>query len=151
MAELQLQRVKNVVSFVSGPKRLNPASCFNLHDRVDAAAWREAASQAGYDRMIFHCRDDGDAQDVGNFLSLYRRGESWSRLTFARHNWVVEAWCSLTGADLGKFDTLGGALATVLTGQPPQPLPQDTGPDQNSAVVLLFQPRQPRCDLGSAA
>ena len=108
--------------------------------------------------MVIHNRDCGDAQEVGNFLSVYRRGESWSRWGFARYGAVIRAWCCLSGADVGEFASLAQALASVLNGMAPDwrrkpkvvPIGQA---DRRSAVVTELAPRLKACtrSLGSAA
>ena len=93
------------------------ASCFTPRDRMDVSDWRDAARAAGYDRMVIHNRDYGDAQEVGDFLSMSRRGQSWSRWGFARQGRFVNGWCCLTSMDMGRFDSLNDALGAVLAGR----------------------------------
>ena len=84
---------------------------------MDVSDWRDAARTAGYDRMVIHSRDYGDAQEVGDFLSVYRRGQSWSRWGFARQGRFISGWCCLTSMDMGRFDSLNDALGAVLAGR----------------------------------
>ena len=126
-------------------------ACFTARDRMEVFAWQETASAAGYDRMVIHDRDTGDAQEVGNFLSVYRRGESWSRWGFARQGQAISGWCCLTSMDMGQFDTLADAFATVLKAA----RPSCSGAmllraAHGSAVVTELAARRVR-SLGSAA
>jgi hypothetical protein len=116
---------------------------------MDVTGWHEAARLAGFDRMVIHELDNGDAVGVGNFLSVYRRGEAWSRWGFARKDATIRAWCCLTGADVGEFETLGAALAAVLHGRS-----GDTGAakllpicrtDHRGAIVTDLVPRLSQC------
>ena len=75
---------------------------------------RERARLEGFDRLVVHDRDNGDASEVGEFLTVYRSGEAWSRWGFARAGNAVRAWCSLTGVDVGEFRTLREAFGAVL-------------------------------------
>ena len=124
---------------------------------MDTSDWHDAARLAGYDRLVIHSRDCGDAQEVGNFLSVYRRGESWSRWGFARYRGVVRAWCCLSGADVGEFATLAEALASVLNGMAPdrsrKPQIVPIRQTERSAVVTQLTSRLKACtrSLGSAA
>ncbi len=89
--------------------------------------------------MVIHDREPGDFADMGNFLSLYRVGESWSRWVFARQGSVVTVWCSLTGADLGEFRNLDAAFQAVLPA--PSGLRPAVPEAPNSNVVMDFLPR----------
>jgi hypothetical protein len=88
--------------------------CLTPHDRIIVTRWQDRARAAGFDRMVIHDRDEGDASDVGNFLSVHCNGQSWSRWGFARAGRQIRAWCCLTGSDVGQFATLDDALAAVL-------------------------------------
>ncbi len=106
---------------------------------MQVAAWQDRAKLAGYDRMVIHDRDEGDASEVGNFLSVYRRGQAWSRWGFARSGARIGAWCCLTGADVGDFASLSDALQSVLTGVTAEAQPEATN-------LIPFRTR-----MGSAA
>jgi hypothetical protein len=108
-------------------------------DRMEIHRWRDHARGLGYDRMVIHDREPGDFSEMGNFLSLYRAGESWSRWVFARKGSVISVWCSLTGADLGEFRNLEAAFQAVLPapgGLRPS-LPEGAEP----SVIMHFPPR----------
>ncbi len=106
-----------VISFARyasrAPSQANE-SCLTSRDRVDIANVRERARLGGFDRLVVHERDEGDASDVGDFLTVYRDGEAWSRWGFARAGHNVRAWCCLTGVDVGDYRTLREAFGAVL-------------------------------------
>ncbi len=124
-----------VIPFAPKPRA---AAYFTPFDRMEIHRWRDHARRLGYDRMVIHDREPGDFAEMGNFLSLYRVGESWSRWVFARKGSVVSVWCSLTGADLGEFPSLQVAFQTVI------PAPADVRPsvpEPYPNVVMDFLPR----------
>ena len=89
--------------------------------------------------MVIHDRDEGDAHEVGNFLSVYRHGQAWSSWGFARAGRLIRTWCCLTGADKGEFEGLAEALEAVLETTAVKPQPPTTN--------LIAFPRR----IGSAA
>jgi hypothetical protein len=81
---------------------------------MDATMWQEAARRHGFDRLVVHERAPDDPPDVESFISLYRRGEQWARWGIARCGSSVLAWCSFTGADVGRFASVADALSALL-------------------------------------
>lgn len=121
MAELLAGNFTNIVAFAPRLAAAGPAihaACLTPRDRMELTELHDAARLAGYDRMVIHDRDDGDAAEVGNFLSVYKRGDAWSRWGFARRGGVIRAWCCLSGRDVGEFDSLREAVMSVLQGMP---------------------------------
>jgi hypothetical protein len=76
--------------------------------------WQEQAGRHGFDRLVVHERSPDDAPDVESFISLYRRGEQWARWGIARCGSSVLAWCSVTGADMGRFASVADALSALV-------------------------------------
>jgi hypothetical protein len=156
MPSSQLQHA-TIISFdPRGTARPHPPRSPGLtsFDRIEITRWRDQARSAGYDRMVIHERDSGDAQDVDNFLSVYRSGESWSRWGFVRMGEVVRAWCCLSGADVGEFASLAEALRTVLLGSPRLQPSRATVVKlhrASSAVVTNLQDARFARRMGSAA
>ncbi len=101
----------NVIAFV---QRAPHAARLSWRDRMDVADWREPAQRAGYDRLVIHERSLLDPPDLESFLSVYRRGASWARWSLARRGEWVMAWCSTTGADIGRFASMSEALHALL-------------------------------------
>ena len=150
MDEFQPRVAGTVVSFARHGSLTTAAmafaACFTPRDRMEVSDYREAAKAVGYDRMVIHDRDYGDAQEVGNFLSVYRRGESWSRWGFARQGRTISSWCCLTSMDMGQFCSLGEALSTVLSiGVPGQVRSMIVPASHRSAVVTELAARRKTC------
>ena len=117
MSFIQPEVADTVISFARYATRATAQlneTCLTSRDRMDIANVRERARQGGFDRLVVHGRDEGDASDVGDFLTVYRDGEAWSRWGFARAGGIVRAWCSLTGVDVGEYRTLREAFGAVL-------------------------------------
>lgn len=157
MNSIQPQTAGIIIAFAaraaSAPPRGHFCARLSPHDRIEVTRKQDLARQAGYDRMVIHDRDAGDAAEVGNFLSVYRSGEVWSRYGFARKGDSVTAWCSLTGADIGAFDTLADALQTVLhLNDVSDPVAANQSDRANSIVTdLMPHLHAYRRRLGSAA
>jgi len=142
MGSSQPAVASNVIPFAPKPRA---AAYLTPLDRMEIHRWREHASRLGYDRMVIHDREPGDFSEMGNFLSVYRAGESWSRWVFARNGSVVSVWCSLTGADMGEFPSLQVAFQTVM----PAPAGlRPAVPEPYSNVVMHFLPRLRRAAGG---
>ncbi len=100
-----------------------------MRDRMEVAKWRENARNCGYDRLVIHERVAGDPPEVGSFLSVYRRGEPWSRWGVTRMGDGIVAWCCVTGTDVGRFATIEAALLALL--------PESTMPQAAAAPIPL--------------
>jgi hypothetical protein len=81
---------------------------------MEATMWQEAARLHGFDRLVVHERSPDDPPDVQSFISLYRHGEQWARWGIARSGGSVLAWCSVTGADIGRFASVADALSALV-------------------------------------
>jgi hypothetical protein len=99
------------------PAAKSPAR-LTLRDRLEIDAWRNPACMRGFDRLVIHERGHLDPPEFEAFLGIYRRGESWARWNVARCGAWVLAWCSANGADIGRFDSVGEALQTLLGAAP---------------------------------
>ncbi len=93
-------------------------SRFTMHDRLEICRWSDALRRRGCDRLVIHERMPSDPPEVGDYLSIYRAGQVWARCGVARQRTRILAWCSLTGEDIGPFDTLREALGAVLAIEP---------------------------------
>lgn len=110
MASFQSE-VDNVVAF---RPRAAAVPGLTAADLAEAFQWREALTGQGYDRILVHEREFGDPPEFGSFLSLYRTGEPWARWSIARAGDNLTAWCCLTGADIGVFDSVTAALQVAI-------------------------------------
>ncbi len=117
MAQSQPVVADNILVFRS---RVATCDGLTIRDRMDVAVWRENARNFGYDRLVVHERQAGDPPEVGSFLSVYKRGEPWSRWGVTRTEGGVLAWCCVTGADVGRFATVEEALLALLPDQAPE-------------------------------
>ena len=160
MASSQPEVAADIIAFSSYLHRRiqNLTGCLTPKDRLDLSNWRVAAGLAGFDRMIIHDREEDDASEVGNFLSVYRRGEAWSRWGFARRGAKIRAWCSVSWVDKGEYDTLAQAFEDVLGVVGPISAATDitvlASTEQRSAVITDLLPRLHACSanrFGSAA
>lgn len=149
MPSTQSALAGTVISFALHAARVPPVaqgSCLTPQDRMQVGFWQDRARQAGYDRMVIHDRDEGDASEVGNFLSVYLRGQAWSRWGFARSGAYIRAWCCLTGADVGEFTSINEAMTSVLRGIGDVSPREPDGGTASNLIHLSFPKR-----VGSAA
>ena len=107
-------------------------------DREEVRQWQAQARRCGFDRLVIHERTEDDAPDIGSFLSVYRRGEAWSRFGLTRRDGLIEAWCCVTGREFGGFPTVSDALLALLPGARHDPTPP---PPVAGAVILRLPPR----------
>ena len=112
-----LSASNRVISFATHAAR-KPGGLSGLgltaRDRIDVVLWQDRARAAGFDRMVTHERDENDAPEVTAFLMVHRTGQTWARWGFTRTPVGVLAWCCLTGADVGTYDTMSAAFDAVL-------------------------------------
>jgi hypothetical protein len=136
MGQIQPRVAGIVIRFAPQPRA---GAYLTALDRMDINLWRDQARRCGYDRMVVHEREPGDFSEMGNILCLYREGEAWSSWAFARIGGKVTAWCSVTGADLGEFPSLGAAFQAVM----PAPMGMGDSPlgATGCGVVTDFVPR----------
>ena len=113
----------NVIQFKPAA---NTASSLSLRDRMEVAAWQDPAGTGGFDRIVIHERASGDPPEFGSFLGIYRHGEAWARWNVARCGAGVLAWCSRSGADIGRFASVADALDALL-GRHPAPCSSPVG------------------------
>lgn len=120
MGALQLQVVSSLPGYTNVVAFALPASTgarLSIRDRMDVTSWLEPAFARGYDRLVIHERTECDPPEIDSFLSIYRRGESWSRWGVARCGATVLAWCSVSGMDIGRFASMAEALGSLLEGR----------------------------------
>ena len=155
MRSLQLSVTSQIIDFPQyrAARLHRKSTSLSASDRLDVSNWREVACRAGYDRLVIYEREGTDANEVGNFLSVYRGSEAWARWVFARRGAVIQAWCGVTWADQGEFDTLAQALEAVLGIAGPASVLVERA-DHADAVVTDLMPRLRACHaskFGSAA
>jgi hypothetical protein len=129
-----------VIQFVPRPR---VTTYLTLSDRLEIRRWEAYIFGAGFDRATIHEREPGDHAEVGDFLALHRTGEAWAHYLFARRGPSITAWCGVSGADIGAFPTIGGALAAVLPHASTK-----FAPPSPSSVVTDLMPRLRRAAGG---
>ena len=87
---------------------------FTARDRVELEHWTEIAQQRGFDRLVLHERQEGDAADVGNYLAIYAAGCTWASWGLSRRPGGIVAWDSVSGLDRGRFRSMHDALGWIL-------------------------------------
>jgi len=113
-SQLEVASVGSTAKIVPFAARPGGSARLTLSDRMDATIWREQARRHGYDRLVVHERSPDDPPEVESFISLYRCGEMWARWGIARCGSSVLAWCSVSGADVGRFASVADALSALL-------------------------------------
>lgn len=86
----------------------------SLRDRMEIALWQSRLCRLGYDRVVIHERNQSDPPELESFLSIYREGEAFAQWGLARRGDSVLAWHSVTGADVGCFDSVDEAFAALF-------------------------------------
>ncbi len=84
---------------------------FTAADRLDVLSW-EARNQGGVRLAIYKRRHD-DPPEVGEFASFYPPDARWAAWGAVRQGRAIRVWRSMDGRDIGRFDTMGEALAAV--------------------------------------
>lgn len=84
---------------------------FTAADRMELLRW-EARDQGGA-RLAIHERRHDDPPEVGEFASIYPPEGRWAAWGAVRQGRAIRVWRAGDGRDLGRFDTMGEALAAV--------------------------------------
>ena len=100
-----------IIPFPTPPARAS--NRMTVRDRIEALRWSDTAAELGYTRVLLDTSDhDGDLE-LGDFMLVYRHGANWA-------SWGVGCiadgfmlWCPQTGATVGRFKTLTGALERI--------------------------------------
>ncbi len=98
----------DIIPFVP---RVGNDNRFTAADRLDVLSW-EARDQGGVRLAIYKRRHD-DPPEVGEFASFYRPDARWAAWGAVRQGRAIRVWRSKDGRDIGRFDTMGEALAAV--------------------------------------
>jgi hypothetical protein len=85
---------------------------FTTVDRQEALFW--ARGVAGlWCRLVIYA-DPAEDEEIGDFVSIYRLGQSWASWGLARRNSQILLWRSDHGVDLGSFPSVAEALQAIL-------------------------------------
>lgn len=99
-----------IIAFPTDPNRhrLRP------QDKAEACAWEEAALRFGFDRIVIHEQIGTRGPEDGDFVLIYRAGDSWARWGAARQGPDVLLWRCANGVQAGLFPSMRAALETLL-------------------------------------
>ncbi len=95
------------------PTQRRPENWLTTLDRVEALRWEADEAAAEGVRVAIYNRQQNDAPEVGDFVSIYRGDERWAAWGAARRGRSIKLWRSANGADIGEFATMQEALAAV--------------------------------------
>ena len=84
---------------------------FTAADRMELLRW-EARDQGGARLAIYKRRHD-DPPEVGEFASIYPPEGRWAAWGAVRQGRAIKVWRAGDGRDIGRFETMGEALAAV--------------------------------------
>jgi hypothetical protein len=85
-------------------------------DRQEALTW--ARGVAGLWCRVVIYADPTEDEDIGDFISIYRIGQSWASWGAARRDSHILLWRSDHGVDLGSFPSVAEALQVILPSSP---------------------------------
>lgn len=91
-----------------------PASmpnCFTTADRLELLRWE--SHNAGRARLAIHKRRHDDPPEIGEFASIYPRDGRWADWGAVRQGRAISVWRARDGRDIGRFATMGEALAAL--------------------------------------
>lgn len=97
-----------IIPFAPRPRHENR---FTTADRLELLRW-EARDQSGT-RLAIHNRRPDDPPEVGEFASIYPPNAPWAAWGAVRQGRAISVWRSGDGRDIGRFATMGEALAAV--------------------------------------
>ncbi len=92
-------------------KQRNGVNRLTVADRMEAMAW--AAGFAGLWCHLSIYADPSEHEDIGDFISIYKLGQSWASWGAARRDTRIVLWRADFGQDLGYFTTMAEALEAI--------------------------------------
>jgi len=101
-----------VVRFPTPPRPA--ANRLSMRDRIEALSWAETIRQLGYTRVVFDTSAPELDPELGDFLLVYRRDAPWASWGVGCIEDGFMLWRPATGATIGWFPTLRGALENIL-------------------------------------
>ena len=90
-----------------------PAAWFSSRDLMALHQWMARSEEHGYHRVLIEPGGDSDLPEDGCFALLFAREGSGAAWGVARSSDGVTVWRCGTGADLGRFDSMYQALASL--------------------------------------
>jgi hypothetical protein len=98
----------DIIPFPTNP---GDANRFTAADRIALLRW-EALERDGV-RLAIHIRRPDDPPEVGEFASIYPPNAPWAAWGAVRQGRAISVWRARDGRDIGRFATMGEALAAV--------------------------------------
>ncbi len=83
---------------------------FTAADRATLLQWQARRHEV---RLAIHKRRHDDPPEVGEFASIYPADTRWAAWGAARQGRAIRVWRARDGRDIGRFETMGEALAAV--------------------------------------
>ena len=108
---MRVDRSDRSASIIPFPVRSGNDNRFTTADRMELLRW-EAGGDTGVRLAIYNRRDD-DPPEVGEFASIYPRNGAWAAWGAVRQGRAIRVWRARDGRDIGRFATMGEALAAV--------------------------------------
>jgi hypothetical protein len=81
-------------------------------DRREALSWARSLARLWCRVVIYD--DPTEDEDIGDFISVYRLGQSWASWGVARRGSHVVLWRSDQGVDIGTFPSVAEALQGIM-------------------------------------
>ena len=107
-------RAERSAEIIPFPLGATPSNRFTTADRLALLRWE--ASDRGGARLAIHKRRDDDPPEVGEFASIYPPNGRWAAWGAVRQGRAISAERAGDGRDIGRFATMGEALA-AMTGR----------------------------------
>ncbi len=87
---------------------------FRLRERVELLEWADWARGLGICRVsLERAEPHDDRQEVGDFVLIYDESTEWARWAVAPEQGCYLLWSPNSGQTIGRFPTLGAALAAI--------------------------------------
>ncbi len=104
-------RSNSSATIIPFPIRSGNDNRFTTADRMELLRW-EAGGGSGI-RLAIYNRLDDDPPEVGEFASIYPANGAWAAWGAVRQGRAIRVWRARDGRDIGRFATMGEALAAV--------------------------------------
>jgi len=101
-----------VVQFPASARQA--ANRLSARDRIEALSWADTVRQFGYTRVVLDTSAPDLDPDLGDFLLVYRRDAPWASWGVGCVEDGFMLWRPASGATIGWFPTLRGALENIL-------------------------------------
>jgi hypothetical protein len=97
------------------PVRRLHSNRLTMMDRIQAMEWQKSDAGSYGVLLTIHDREPDDADEVGDYLAIYRKGTQWAAWCAAREGSRITVWHGSTGSDIGSFGSMTDALAAIAS------------------------------------